>query len=32
MMMFFYHAQIHLRKILNRIHTDLYKVESKISA
>ncbi|KAJ0418182.1 hypothetical protein BJY00DRAFT_193129 [Aspergillus carlsbadensis] len=27
MMMFFYHAQIHLRKILNRIHTDLYKVE-----
>ncbi|KAL2782485.1 hypothetical protein BJX66DRAFT_345790, partial [Aspergillus keveii] len=27
MMMFFYHAQIHLRKILNRIHTDLYKAE-----
>ncbi|CEL01496.1 hypothetical protein ASPCAL01078 [Aspergillus calidoustus] len=29
MMMFFYHAQIHLRKILNRIHTDLYKVEKR---
>ncbi|KAF5855048.1 hypothetical protein ETB97_010200 [Aspergillus alliaceus] len=29
MMMFFYSAQIYLRKILNRVHTDLYKVESK---
>ena len=29
-MMFFYSAQIHLRKVLNRVHTDLYKVESKI--
>ena len=29
MMMFFYSAQIHLRKILNRVHTDLYKVDSK---
>lgn len=29
MMMFFYSAQIHLRKVLNRVHTDLYKVESK---
>lgn len=28
MMMFFYSAQIHLRKVLNRVHTDLYKVES----
>lgn len=28
-MMFFYSAQIHLRKVLNRVHTDLYKVESK---
>ncbi|KAI9927385.1 hypothetical protein MW887_002997 [Aspergillus wentii] len=27
MMMFFYSAQIHLRKVLNRVHTDLYKVE-----
>lgn len=27
-MMFFYSAQIHLRKVLNRVHTDLYKVES----
>ncbi|KAL4916922.1 hypothetical protein BDW62DRAFT_93517 [Aspergillus aurantiobrunneus] len=26
MMMFFYSAQIHLRKVLNRVHTDLYKV------
>ncbi|KAL2835608.1 hypothetical protein BJY01DRAFT_69314 [Aspergillus pseudoustus] len=25
MMMFFYSAQMHLRKVLNRIHTDLYK-------
>lgn len=29
MMMFFYSAQIHLRRCLNRIHTDLYKVDSK---
>jgi hypothetical protein len=29
MMMFFYSAQIHLRKVLNRVHTDLYKVQSK---
>jgi hypothetical protein len=29
MMMYFYYSQIHLRKVLNRIHTDLYKVESK---
>jgi hypothetical protein len=27
MMMFYYSAQIHLRKLLNRVHTDLYKVE-----
>ncbi|GFF44604.1 C6 finger domain protein, putative [Aspergillus udagawae] len=27
MMMFFYSAQIYLRKVLNRVHTDLYKVE-----
>ncbi|GLA56241.1 hypothetical protein AnigIFM63604_006138 [Aspergillus niger] len=27
MMMFFYSAQIHLRRCLNRIHTDLYKVD-----
>ncbi|KAF4236882.1 hypothetical protein CNMCM8980_002701 [Aspergillus fumigatiaffinis] len=27
MMMFFYSSQIHLRKFLNRVHTDLYKVE-----
>ncbi|KAJ5752177.1 hypothetical protein N7520_009094 [Penicillium odoratum] len=27
MLMFFYSAQIHLRKVLNRVHTDLYKVE-----
>ncbi|KAJ5605953.1 transcriptional regulator family: Fungal Specific TF [Penicillium lagena] len=26
-MMMFYSAQIHLRKVLNRVHTDLYKVE-----
>lgn len=25
--MMFYSAQIHLRKVLNRVHTDLYKVE-----
>lgn len=31
MMMFFYSAQIHLRKVLNRVHTDLYKVESEFS-
>lgn len=31
MMMFFYSAQIHLRKVLNRVHTDLYKVESKLT-
>jgi hypothetical protein len=30
MMMFFYSAQIHLRKVLNRVHTDLYKAESKL--
>ncbi|KKA18870.1 clr-1 [Rasamsonia emersonii CBS 393.64] len=29
MMMFFYSAQIHLRKVLNRVHTDLYKAEKK---
>jgi hypothetical protein len=29
MMMFFYSAQIYLRKFLNRVHTDLYKVDSK---
>ncbi|OJJ51851.1 hypothetical protein ASPSYDRAFT_63108 [Aspergillus sydowii CBS 593.65] len=29
MMMFLYSAQIHLRKILNRVHTDLYKVEKQ---
>ncbi|PYH95408.1 C6 finger domain protein [Aspergillus ellipticus CBS 707.79] len=28
-MMFFYSAQIHLRKVLNRVHTDLYKVEKQ---
>ena len=27
--MFFYFAQIHLQKIINRVHTDLYKVESE---
>lgn len=27
-MMLHYSAQIHLRKVLNRVHTDLYKVES----
>ncbi|KAJ5730310.1 uncharacterized protein N7483_004818 [Penicillium malachiteum] len=27
--MLFYSAQIHLRKVLNRVHTDLYKVEKK---
>lgn len=27
MMMFFYSAQIHLRKVLNRVHTDLYKAD-----
>lgn len=27
--MLYYSAQIHLRKVLNRVHTDLYKVESK---
>ncbi|KAF4207298.1 hypothetical protein CNMCM8927_003572 [Aspergillus lentulus] len=27
MMMFFYSSQIYLRKFLNRVHTDLYKVE-----
>ena len=31
MMMLFYSAQIHLRKVLNRVHTDLYKVESEYS-
>ncbi|KAJ5542974.1 hypothetical protein N7461_008977 [Penicillium sp. DV-2018c] len=29
MMMLFYSAQIHLRKVLNRVHTDLYKVEKE---
>ena len=29
MMMWFYSAQIHLRKVLNRVHTDLYKVEKQ---
>ncbi|KAL3437192.1 hypothetical protein BDV09DRAFT_23551 [Aspergillus tetrazonus] len=29
MMMFFYSTQIHLRKVLNRVHTDLYKVIKK---
>ncbi|THC89533.1 hypothetical protein EYZ11_011022 [Aspergillus tanneri] len=29
MMMFFYSAQIHLRKVLNCVHTDLYKVEKQ---
>ncbi|KAJ5234572.1 uncharacterized protein N7469_003740 [Penicillium citrinum] len=29
MMMMFYSAQIHLRKVLNRVHTDLYKVEKE---
>jgi hypothetical protein len=28
-MMLFYSAQIHLRKVLNRVHTDLYKVEKQ---
>jgi hypothetical protein len=32
MMMFYYSAQIHLRKVLNRVHTDLYKVEPNKSA
>lgn len=31
MMMFFYSAQIHLRKVLNRVHTHLYKADSKHS-
>lgn len=30
-MMMYYLVQIHLRKVLNRIHTDLYKAESKTS-
>ncbi|ODM21094.1 hypothetical protein SI65_04147 [Aspergillus cristatus] len=29
MMVVFYSAQIHLRKILNRVHTDLYKVNKQ---
>ncbi|KAE8377787.1 hypothetical protein BDV26DRAFT_304778 [Aspergillus bertholletiae] len=29
MMMVFYSAQIHLRKVLNRVHTDLYKVDKQ---
>ncbi|KAJ5142524.1 uncharacterized protein N7515_001311 [Penicillium bovifimosum] len=29
LMMFFYSAQIHLRKLLNRIHMDLYKAEEQ---
>lgn len=32
MMMFYYSAQIHLRKVLNRVHTDLYKVEPNKNA
>jgi hypothetical protein len=28
-MMYYYSAQIHLRKVLNRVHTDLYKAESE---
>lgn len=28
-MMLFYSAQIHLRKVLNRVHTDLYKVDKQ---
>lgn len=31
MMMLFYSAQIHLRKVLNRVHTDLYKVDSTVN-
>lgn len=27
-MMFYYSAQVHLRKVLNRVHTDLYKAPS----
>lgn len=29
LMMMYYSAQIHLRKVLNRVHTNLYKAESK---
>ncbi|KAJ5471515.1 hypothetical protein N7530_008872 [Penicillium desertorum] len=29
MMMLFYSAQIHLRKVLNRVHTDLYRVDKQ---
>lgn len=29
MIMMFYSAQIHLRKVLNRVHTDLYKPEKE---
>lgn len=29
MMMVFYSAQVHLRKVLNRVHTDLYKAEKE---
>ena len=29
MMMLFYSAQIHLRKLLDRVHTDLYKVDKQ---
>ena len=29
MMMIFYSAQIHLRKVLNRVHTDLYKTDKQ---
>lgn len=29
MMMLYYSAQIHLRKVLNRVHTDLYKADKK---
>ncbi|KAK2750723.1 hypothetical protein FQN57_002796 [Myotisia sp. PD_48] len=30
-MMIYYSAQVHLRKVLNRVHTDLYKAETKES-
>ena len=32
LLMYYYSAQIHLRKVLNRVHTDLYKAESKSSS
>lgn len=31
MMMLFYSAQIHLRKVLNQVHMDLYKVDSTVN-